>query len=41
MTSHDFSLLAEMSIQGSEMKEYIPKVYKEGKKNHTQDILVY
>lgn len=37
MTSHDFSLLAEMSIQGSEMREYIPKVYKEGeKKSYTR-----
>lgn len=32
MTSHDFSLLAEMSIQVSEMREHIPKVYEKGEK---------
>lgn len=43
MTSCDFSLLAEMSIQGSEMREHIPKIYKGGgaEGNHIQDILVY
>jgi len=44
MTSYDFHLLAEMSVH-DEMRELIPKAYKERKKEkiikHTQHILVY